>query len=162
MDAQAHIVCKHEGADVQGSAVCMGHPVTFHIHQRLNGLDVILDRDLRDAQTVSRILHPLCIAVRAEQLNGIVCGAVSLHALKDLLCVVEHDRRRVQLERSIGDDTGIVPAFALGVVHDEHVVGELLAEAELGLILRLLFRTGRPGDLDIQHDNFPSFLISHS
>ena len=50
-----------------------------------------------------------------------------------------------------------MPALALGVVHNEHMVGELLAEAELRLVLRLLLRMGSPGDLDIQHDKFSLF-----
>ena len=157
MDAQTHIICKDEGADIQGGTIGVGHPVAVHIHQSLNGLNVILHGDLRDAQTVGRILEALCVALRAEQLHGVVRGAVSLHALKDLLCVVEHDSGRVQRERSIGDDAGIVPALALGIVHNEHMVGELLAEAELRLVLRLLLRMGSPGDLDIQHDKFSLF-----
>ena len=91
VDAQTHIVCKDEGADVQGGTIGVGHPVAFHIHQSLNGLNIILHGDLRDAQTGGRILEALCVALRAEQLHGVVRGAVSLHALKDLLCVVEHD-----------------------------------------------------------------------
>ncbi len=113
----------------------MGHPVTLHIHQSLNSLHEILFRDLGDAQTVGRILETLCVAVRAEQLHGVIRGAVSLHALKNLLCIVEHHRGRVQLEGSVGDDAGIVPALALGVIHDEHVVGKFLAEAQLRLVL---------------------------
>ncbi len=159
MHAQAHIICEHEGTDVQGSAVGVRHPVAVHVHQSLNSLDVIFHGDLGDAQTVSRILETLCVAVRAEQLNGVVSSAVSLHALKDLLSVVEHDGCRVQLKGAVGDDAGIVPAFALGVVHHEHMVGELLAKAQIVLVRLLLGRSGT-SDLDIQHDNFPSFLIS--
>ena len=40
------------------------------------------------------------------------------------------------LFRSIGDDAGVMPALARGIVHQEHVVAELLAEAELRLVLR--------------------------
>ena len=42
--AQTHVVCEHEGTDVQGSAVRVGHPVAVHIHQSLDGLDVSLPR----------------------------------------------------------------------------------------------------------------------
>lgn len=136
----------------------MGHPVTVHVHQGLNSLDVVLHGDLGDAQTVGRILEALCVAVRAEQLHGVVSSAVSLHALKDLLSIVEHDGSRVQLKGAVGDDAGVVPAFALGVVHDEHMVGELLAEAQIVLV-RLLLGSSGTGDLDIQHSEFPSFLL---
>jgi len=157
--AQAHIVCKHEGTDVQGSTIGVRHPVTVHIHQSLHSLDVIFHGDLGDAQTVGRILETLCVAVRAEQLDGVIRSPVSLHALEDLLSIVEHDGSRVQLKGAVGDDAGIVPALALGVVHHEHMVGELLAKAQVVLVRLLLGRSGT-GDLDIQHDKFPSFLIT--
>ena len=162
VDAQTHIVCEHEGTDIQGSAVRVRHPVTVHIHQSLDGLDVILNRDLGDAQTVSRVLHTLCVALGAEQLDGVIRSAVSLHALEDLLCIVEHDRSGVQREGCVGDDAGVMPALALGIVHNEHMVGELLAKTQLRLVLRLFLRAGSTSDLDVQHDKFPSFLISHS
>ena len=47
VDPQAHVIGKDKGADVQGSTVGMGHPVTVHVHQRLNGLNVVLHGDLR-------------------------------------------------------------------------------------------------------------------
>lgn len=140
----------------------MGHPVALHIHQSLNSLHKILFRDLGDAQTVGGILETLCVAIRAEQLNGVIRGAVSLHALKDLLRIVEHHRGRVQREGCIRDDAGIVPALALGIIHHKHVVGKFLAEAQLGLVLGLLLGRSGTSDLNIQHDIFPSFLISHS
>ena len=160
--AQTHIVCKNERTDVQGSTIGMGHPVALHIHQSLNSLHKILLRDLGDAQTVGGILETLCVAIRAEQLNGVIRGAVSLHALKNLLRIVEHHRGRVQREGCIGDDAGIVPALALGIIHHKHVVGKFLTEAQLGLVLGLLLGRSGTSDLDIQHDIFPSFLISHS
>ena len=99
-----------------------------------------------DAQTVGRILKTLGVALGAEQLHGVVRGAVGFHALKDLLRIVEHDGSRVQLKGAIGDDAGVMPALARGIVHQEHVVAELLAEAELRLVLRLFLRMGRFGD----------------
>ena len=75
---------------------------------------------------------------------------------------MEHHRGRVQREGCIGDDAGIVPALALGIIHHKHVVGKFLAEAQLGLVLGLLLGRSGTSDLDIQHDIFPSFLISHS
>ena len=68
--AQAHVVRKDERADVQGSAIAVGDPVAVHIHQSLNRLDVILHRDLGDAQTVGRILKTLGVALGAEQLHN--------------------------------------------------------------------------------------------
>ena len=82
-----------------------------------------------------------------------------MSAVKDLLCVVEHHGSGVQFKGAVGDDAGIVPALALGVIHDEHMVGELFAEAELRLIGGLCLGRSRAGDLDIQHSEFPSFLL---
>lgn len=137
----------------------MGHPVTVHVHQRFNGLNVVLHRDLGDAQTVGGVLETLCVAVRAEQLDGIIGRAVCLHALKDLLSVVEHDSSRVQFKGAVGDNAGIVPAFALGVIHHEHMVGELLAKPRLlssgfafGAVVRVILISNMI--------YFPSFLIS--
>ena len=140
----------------------MGHPVAVHIHQSLDGLNVVLHGDLRDAQTVGGVLHTLCVALGAEQLDGVIRRAVSLHALEDLLCVVEHHGGGIQLEGCVGDDACIVPALTLGVIHNEHMVRKLLAKAQLRLVLRLFLRAGSTSDLDVQHDKFPSFLISHS
>ena len=157
VDTQAHIGCKHEGTDVQGCAVGVGHPVTVHIHDGLDGLDVILFRNLGDAQTVRRILHPLGVAVGTEQLNGAVGGAVCLHALENLLGIVENGGGRIQLKGAIGYDPGVVPALTGSVVHHEHVIGENFAEAKLGLVLRFCLGGGSTGDFNIQHD-IPSFL----
>ena len=45
-----------------------------------------------------------------------------------------------------------MPALACGIVHQEHMVAELFAKAELGLVLRFFFRMGCFGDFDVQHD----------
>ena len=136
----------------------MGHPVPLHIHQGLDGLDVILHRDLGDAEPVGGILHPLGVALGAEQLDGVVGGAVGLHALKNLLGVVEHHAGGVQRKWAVGDNAGVVPALALGVIHHEHMVGELFAKAQFRLVLRLRLGGGGAGQFNIQHD-FPSFPV---
>ena len=63
---------------------------------------------------------------------------------------MENNAGGVQDEGGIGNDPGIVPALTAGIVHQEHVIGEDLAEAQLVLIG--LFLEGRTfSDLDIQH-----------
>ena len=96
MHAQAHIGSDAERADVQGSTVRMRHPVAVNIDQSLNGLDKILRRDGGHAQTVSRIVETVSVAVGAEQLDLALGGAVGLHALENFLGVVEHGGSRVQ------------------------------------------------------------------
>ena len=157
MDAQAHVAGKDKGADIQGRAVRVGDPVAVHVHDGLDGLDVVVLRDGGDAQTVGGVLHALGVAVGPEQLDGAVGGAVSLHALKNFLGIVQHGSGGVQLEGAVGHDARIVPALAGGIIHHKHVIGEDLAETELGLVLRLRLGCGGAGDFDVQHD-IPSFL----
>ena len=85
-----------------------------------------------------------------------IVGLVTYFSLR----IVEHDGSRVQLKGAIGDDAGVMPALALRIIHHEHMVGELFAKAQLALVLRLLLGRSGAGDLDIQHDKFPSFLIT--
>ena len=156
MHAQADIVCKHERADVQACAVAVGNPVTVNVNQGLNSLNKILNRDLGDAKTVSRILETLCIAIGAEQLHTAVSSAVGLHALKNFLCVMEHHGSGVQRQGGIRHNAGIMPAFTGGIVHQEHMVGKNLAEAKLAFVLRLCLRFSSTNNFDIQH----YFLLS--
>ena len=122
MDAKAHVGGEDEGADVQRSTVGMGHPVLLNLHQGFHGLNKVVHGDLGDAHAVRGILHPLGIALRAEELNGVVHGAIGLHALKKLLGIVEHHRGGIHREGRVGDDAGVVPALSVGIVHQEHVV----------------------------------------
>ena len=151
VDAHAHIGGEYKGTDIQGGAVRMGHPVLVHFHQGLHGLDEVLHRDLGNAHPVGGVLHPLAVTVGAEQLDGVVRGPVGLQALKDLLRVVENHAGGIQGEGLIGDDAGVMPALVRRIVHDEHVVGENLAEAQLALVRGLGLGAGGLGDLNIQH-----------
>ena len=78
---------------------------------------------------------------------------------KDLLRVVEHHGSRVQRERAVRDDAGVVPALALGIIHHEHMVGKLLAKAELRLIGGFCFGAGGALDLDLQHNLLPLSIL---
>ena len=138
----------------------MGHPVLFQLHQGLHGLDEVLHGDLGDAHAVGGILHPLGVALRTEELNGIVHGTIGLHALKKLLGIVEHHGGGVHGEGGVGDDAGVVPALPVGIVHQEHVVCENLGEAQLALIGGLGHGGGVFRDFDIQHGKHsPVFCI---
>ena len=101
------------------------------------------------------VVHPADTVHGAEQLDGAVIGAVGLQALKDLLGVVEHLGRRIDLEGSIGDDAGVVPALAGVIVHDEHMIGHALAEHQSGG-LGLLLQSLSAGDLDLLHNGTAS------
>ena len=49
---------------------------------------------------------------------------------KHSLRIVEHQRGGIQYQRLIGDDAGVMPAFALVIIHDEHMVRKDMAEAQ--------------------------------
>ena len=129
----------------------MGHPVLVHFHQGLDRLDEVVHGDLGDAHPVGGVLHPLGVAVGAEQLDGVIRGPVGLQTLKDLLGVVEHHAGGIQGEGLIGDNAGVMPALVRRVVHDKHMIREDLAEAQLALVRRLGLGAGGLGDFDIQH-----------
>ncbi len=152
MHAEAYIGSDAERADIQRCTVRVGHPVAVNIDQRLDGLHKILRRDGGHAQTVGRIVEAVRIALRAEQLYLALGSAVGLHALKNFLRVVKNGGGGVHLPRAVGNDAGVMPALACGIVHQEHMVAELFAKAELGLVLRFFFRMGCFGDFDVQHD----------
>ena len=159
MNAQPHIGGDAERTDIQRCTVRMGHPIPVDVHQRLDGLDEVLRRDVGHAQTVGGIVEPVGVAVRAEQLHAAIGGAVGLHALKNFLRVVEHRGGRVHGQRAVGDDAGIMPALACGVVHEEHMVGENFAETQLAFVLRLGFRRGGTGNFDVQHNHTLSLCL---
>ncbi len=133
----------------------MRDPVLLDFDKSLDGLDKVIGVDVRDAETVRRVVHTVRVAVRTEQLDLVVGGSVRLHALEDLLGIVEHDAGRVQRERSIRDDAGIVPADTGVILHHEHMVRENVTETELALIGRLRLQRRRFFDLDIQHFESP-------
>ena len=138
----------------------MGDPILLHFHQGLDGLDEVLHGQRGNAQPLGGVLIPLGVAVRAEQLDLAVGGTIGLHALKDLLCIVQHHAGRVHLERRIGDNAGVVPALTGVIVHYEHVVGKDLTKAQLALVGGLGLRGGRLCDFDIQHvKTLPFFQI---
>ncbi len=151
VDTERDVGREGERTDVQGRAVRVRDPVLLHLDQSLDGLDEIFHGDVRDAQTVRRVVHTARVAVRAEQLDLVVSRSVGLHALEDLLGIVEHDTGRVQLERRIRNDARVVPADTEVVLHDEHVVREDVTETEFALIGGLRFERRRFFDLDIQH-----------
>ena len=129
----------------------MGHPVLLHLHNGLHGLDEVLLGELGNAEPLVGVVHAAGVALGAEELNPVLRGAVGLHALEALLGIVEHHGGGVQGQGAVGNDPGIVPALALVIVHDEHMVGKNFAEAQLALVGGFGFGGGGFGDLDIQH-----------
>ena len=46
----------------------------------------------------------------------------------------------------MGNHSAVVPALALVIVHDKHVIGEILGKAQLGFILGTGLGMGGSGD----------------
>ena len=133
--------------DVERGAHARGHPVLLQADQVHQRLEAELRVDLRDAEATGREVHPLDVLLGAEEPHPPVRAAERLQPVEDRLGVVEHGRGRVQAERPVGLDPGIVPALLLLEVGDEHVVREDGAEPEL-LVPRLGLLVGRAGDPD--------------
>ncbi len=73
--------------------------------------------------------HSRGVGLRSERPHRAVLVAEGLEPLEDLLRVVQDGSRRVELERTVRHDLAVVPALVRGPGRDDHVVGELLAEA---------------------------------
>ena len=129
-----------ERAQIEAGVRFSGHPVFVHADERLDGLYEILHGDFRNAQAPMGALHAGGVLFRPEQQHAAIRSTVGLHALKALLRIMKHQRRRVQLQGMVRLDARRVPAPALGVVHDEHMVRVMVAEAQM--LLRLCLRRG--------------------
>ncbi len=69
--------------------------------------------------------------VHAEEGDASVLLAEGLHPVEHGLAVVKARGRRVERKRAVGNDFRFAPAARREVFEDEHVVREILAEAEL-------------------------------
>ena len=144
VDAELRVRRYDEGAQVEARAVFMRHPALVHGDKGLERLEVDVLRHLGDAHAQGRVVHALYVLCRAEELHRALRRAVGLEALKNLLRVVEHVGAGHKLDGSIGDYARVVPTLPRVIVHEEHVVGEYLAEAEL-VARDFLLRGGRAG-----------------
>ena len=98
---------------------------------------------------VGGVVHTLYVFHGSEQLYLSVGTSVRLESLEDFRTVVKNGGRRVDREVCERHDSCVMPAFALGVVHQKHMIGEDFSEAEV--FCRLYFRVCRLFDSDI-HD----------
>lgn len=114
---------------------------------------------MRDAHTGGGVVHTRDVLRRPEELNGALSRAVGLQALEYLLRIVQDVCAGHEFNGTIGDDTRIVPALALVVIHEEHMVGENLAEAEL-VGRGLFFGGGGSGYFNFFHFIDPSLRVS--
>jgi hypothetical protein len=69
------------------------------------------------------------MALGTKQHYVVRWGAERFQSVKDRLAIVENDRRGLQRKRPVGLDPGLMPARLGGIVHEQHMVGEHLAES---------------------------------
>ena len=129
----------------------MRNPVFIQFHQLVQSIQAKCLVQLRNAHPVIRAVDALEVFIRAEQQDLSLVTTVGFQSFKNLLAIVEAFGKRIQFDRAIGNNAGIMPAFALGIVHNKHVIGGNSAESQFGFVLRLLFRRSGTYNLDFAH-----------
>ena len=129
--AQRGLGADHRRPDIERAALGRGDPALLGLDQLADGLDEVVGRDLGHADPAQRGVHAAGVLVGPEQQDLAVGRLVGFHALEHFLAVVQHVGGRVQRQRAVGPDLGIMPAACLVPLHGEHVVGELAAEHQL-------------------------------
>ena len=145
---QIRIGGEQERADIQARTGIGGNPVLIELDNGADALERLIGVDAGQADTVAGLVQAGHVVPRTEQLHAeyahlAVGTAVGLQTLKDLGAVVEDARGGGEGNGAVGDDAGIMPALGVRVVHNEHVVGEVVAEAQLvgrgqGALVRIL------------------------
>ena len=148
--AQVRLRRNDKRTDVQARSLLMRHPVRFGLDERLDRLHKILNLKRRDAHALVGVDHTLRVLLRAEQLNRTIRRAVRLEALKGLHCIVVDHCGRIKRQRLIRHNARVMPARLLGVVNDQHMVGENRAKAQVGFV-RLCLWILRQFILDVEH-----------
>ena len=159
LDAQLGLVADDEGTDVEGGFLVLGDPVLIEHHKLLQGLDAEVNVQSRDAQALVGTVQTLEVLLGPEEQDAAVLGAVGLHALEGLLGVVEDGGGGAQGDGTVGNDAGVMPADAPVVVHEQHVVGEDGAEAQLRALGGLFLGVRGFGDGNV-HDDISFTMMS--
>ena len=120
--------------DVQRGAGGPRHPLPVQRHELPEGRQKEVRIDGRQAQPLRRAVETGDVPVGPEQPDGAVLAAIGLEPLEDALRVVEHHGGRLQGQRAVGHDAGVAPPRIPRPVHEEHVIGEHLAETQSGLV----------------------------
>ena len=129
--AQERLGREHERTQVERVFAAGGHPGRIALDQRGARADEIVDRQLRQVQTLGRVLEAFGVRIRAEHPDRAVGVLVGLQPFEDLLRIVQHRSARIELERRVRLDAAVVPPLALGPGDVGHVVREDLSERRL-------------------------------
>ncbi len=132
MDTQGRFRRKHDWTQVQCSfATGLGNPFLISFNEDLDCLQKILFRQLWHVQAACRILHTLCVALRAEGCDGTVGTSISLQSLEDCLAVVQNTRSGRHFNRTERHHLGVMPALIFRPIDAHHMVREHLAESRV-------------------------------
>ena len=137
MDADMRIHADDERADVKRCAVLMRNPILIHRNKLFDRVLSEFLVDQRDAETIVGNVQTCHILVGTEQQDPVVRRAVCFHALEYRLPIMQAHRSRIEFQRRIRDNSRIMPALSFVIIHNEHMICEDLAKAQLAFILRL-------------------------
>ena len=136
--AKVRVDRDNEGTDIQRGTVFLRDPFGVELDQLFQRLHHEIDVDRRDAKALVRYVHTLEVLARTEEQRSAVGGVVRLHALEDLLPVMQAHCRGRNGYVAVRNDPRVVPTLSGGVVHNEHMVGEVIAEGQVAVIRLLL------------------------
>ncbi len=79
------------GAKIEAGAGAIGrYPVLIAQNRGIDGLQELLLRERRHFQSLGRLIHTLCVKIRAEANDAAVLPGIGLHALEYLLAVLQN------------------------------------------------------------------------
>ena len=130
VNAEGLVVAEHEGTQIKRGALLVRSPILLaldkvkkHLHSKILG-------DLGQTKPFRRVVHPADVLNGTEKLDFTIRATVRLETFKDLGAIVERGTGGMDRKVLKRNDASVVPALVGGVVHDEHMIGKILAETE--------------------------------
>ena len=148
-DSQSGFSANQRGPNIKGGAGAMRDPLLFELDESPHALEQLVAIEGREAGPLGGHVHPGHIVHRPKHANAIVDAAVRLHALEELLSVVEHLGAEVHGNRSVRHDLGRSPTVLRVPSHSEHMIRKRLTEEEF-VDRRFPLQLGRHCRLDLQ------------
>src|SRR5690606_27132494 len=87
--------------------------------------------DRRNANASVRLIQSFKILFRPEKQNFVIFRAISFQTFKYGLTVMKHFCSWIKLQWLVRYDAWIMPAFAVCIIHNKHMIGIILSEFNL-------------------------------